>query len=167
MVHFRDNFYMTVYTFYGGIFTCFIVESQRLFMLKLSHFSVANSVILHTLYLLNFTTFRLYSVPYCYQPDSTPNHCTHSESIWCNNLFRTSNCKMTQRHGIYPLHVCTRMVECQVLFQGDLTINIRIQFKVYGVWISFDFIDHIVDIYSFSLFVCELTIRITLVFSVK
>ena len=61
MVHFRGNFYMTVHTFYGGIFTRFIVESQRLFMLKLSHFSVANSVILHTLYLLNFTTFRLYS----------------------------------------------------------------------------------------------------------
>ena len=61
MVHFRGNFYMTVHTFYGRIFTRFIVESQRLFMLKLSHFSVANSVILHTLYLLNFTTFRLYS----------------------------------------------------------------------------------------------------------
>ena len=61
MVHFHGNFYMTVHTFYGGIFTRFIVESQRLFMLKLSHFSVANSVILHTLYLLNFTTFRLYS----------------------------------------------------------------------------------------------------------
>jgi len=61
MVHFRGKVLLKIHMFYGGKFTRFIAESQGLFLLKLSHFSVANSVILHTLYLLKFTTFRLYS----------------------------------------------------------------------------------------------------------